>query len=206
MLSSVGLLVGGIGVMNIMVVSVTRAHARDRSAESGGGEGKRYRDPVSDEAAALTGLGGIAGFIFGWAISLISRLHFTSGDGALVGGGPWHCCVRGRRTVLRHLAGEQDGEARSSGRAALRISCYAVRGKIVLTPKIVIDRSKFPNADDEYTPAQRRIIDARLAESDEGIRQGRTFGPFNSAEEMVASMKAQLKKRATATRAKSSRR
>ena len=26
------------------------------------------------------------------------------------------------------------------------------RGKIVLTPKVVIDHSKFPNADDEYTP------------------------------------------------------
>lgn len=32
------------------------------------------------------------------------------------------------------------------------------RGKIVLTPKLVIDRSKFPNADDEYTPARRRTL------------------------------------------------
>ena len=37
------------------------------------------------------------------------------------------------------------------------------RGKIILTPKLVIDRSQFPNADDEYTPAQRRVIDAHLA-------------------------------------------
>jgi len=35
----------------------------------------------------------------------------------------------------------------------------------------VIDRSKFPTANDEYTPQQRRIIDARLAESD-------VAGPF----------------------------
>ena len=35
-------------------------------------------------------------------------------------------------------------------------------GKIVITPRLLIDRSQFPNADDEYTPAQRRIIDARL--------------------------------------------
>ena len=34
-------------------------------------------------------------------------------------------------------------------------------GKIVITPKLVIDRSQFPNADDEYTPAQRRVIDTR---------------------------------------------
>jgi AbrB family looped-hinge helix DNA binding protein len=48
------------------------------------------------------------------------------------------------------------------------------RGKIVITPKIIIDRSKFPNADDEYTPAQRRQIDARLAESERDLIEGRT--------------------------------
>ena len=67
-------------------------------------------------------------------------------------------------------------------------------GKIVLTPKLVIDRSKFPNADDEYTPAQRRIIDARLAKSDQDIKRGRTYGPFNTADEMIASLEANIKK------------
>jgi hypothetical protein len=62
------------------------------------------------------------------------------------------------------------------------------KGKIVLTPKIVIDRSQFPNADDEYTPAQRRVIDARLAKSEREYKQGRSFGPFNSAEDMIASL------------------
>jgi AbrB family looped-hinge helix DNA binding protein len=32
-------------------------------------------------------------------------------------------------------------------------------GKTVITPKVVIDRAAFPNADDEYTLAQRRVID-----------------------------------------------
>src|SRR6202049_1225350 len=68
------------------------------------------------------------------------------------------------------------------------------RGKIVITPKVVIDRSKFPSADDEYTPAQRRIIDARLAKSDEDIRHHRVHGPFNTAAEMAASIQANLKK------------
>ena len=45
------------------------------------------------------------------------------------------------------------------------------RGKIVLTPKLVIDRSQFPNADEEYTPAQRRIIDARLAKGLEDVKK-----------------------------------
>ena len=62
------------------------------------------------------------------------------------------------------------------------------RGKIVLTPKVVIDRSQFPNADDEYTPAQRRVIDARLAKSQKEYKQGRSFGPFNRAEDMIASL------------------
>jgi len=61
-----------------------------------------------------------------------------------------------------------------------------------------------PGADDEYTPAQRRMIDARLAKADDDIRKGRTYGPFNSAGEMIADMKAQLRKRAAARKPKRS--
>jgi bifunctional DNA-binding transcriptional regulator/antitoxin component of YhaV-PrlF toxin-antitoxin module len=64
---------------------------------------------------------------------------------------------------------------------------------------------KLPAADDEYTPAQRRAIDARLAEGLADIKAGRTFGPFNSAGEMVAHMEARVAKKATAKRAKRSR-
>lgn len=41
-----------------------------------------------------------------------------------------------------------------------------------------------------------RMIEARLAESAEDLKNGRTFGPFNTADEMIASMKKQLKTRA----------
>jgi len=58
--------------------------------------------------------------------------------------------------------------------------------------------SNFPNADDEYTPAQRRVIDARLDESEEDLKKGRTAGPFNSANEMVVHLKGELRKRAAA--------
>ena len=68
------------------------------------------------------------------------------------------------------------------------------RGKSILTPKLVIDRSEFPNAADEYSPAQRRVIDAQLAESLEDFKKDRGFGPFNTAEEMITHMKAELKK------------
>jgi AbrB family looped-hinge helix DNA binding protein len=92
---------------------------------------------------------------------------------------------------LRSLAGISEGDL---------VEAAFQRGKIVITPKIVIDRSKFPTADEEYTPAQRRIIDARLAKSDEDIKHGRVYGPFNTAEEMAASIEANVKKRRIAKR------
>jgi hypothetical protein len=62
------------------------------------------------------------------------------------------------------------------------------------------DSSGFPNADDEYTPEQRRATDALLAKSDEDIKHGRTHGPFNTAEEMAASIETKIKKLRRATR------
>ncbi len=56
--------------------------------------------------------------------------------------------------------------------------------------------SKSVPAGDEFTAAGRRAIDARLARADEDIRQGRTYGPFSTADEMIASMQRELKKRA----------
>ena len=46
----------------------------------------------------------------------------------------------------------------------------------------VVDYSKFPNADDEYTPEQRRIIDAEISEG----QKGPYYGPFKSGKEIEA--------------------
>lgn len=59
------------------------------------------------------------------------------------------------------------------------------RGKITLTPKSLIDR--------------------HIEEGLEDIRQGRTYGPFDTADEMIASLKSNIKERDKAKKTKRSR-
>ena len=75
------------------------------------------------------------------------------------------------RRMARFKGGEEL-ELRASG------------GVITITPKL-------PSADDEYTPAQRRAIDARLA----AARKGPYYGPFETAEEAIKFVRRQVRNR-----------
>ena len=88
-------------------------------------------------------------------------------------------------TSVRRRAGLKAGD-----RLEFRVS----GGIITITPKM-------PSADDEYTVEQRRIVDAKLDQAEKGP----FHGPFDSADEMIAHLKAGLKTRASVTKPKSSR-
>jgi len=57
--------------------------------------------------------------------------------------------------------------------------------RIIVTPTLVVDRSKFPTAVDEYTPEQRRIIATSLTQADKGPY----YGPFKNGTEVAAFLK-----------------
>lgn len=83
---------------------------------------------------------------------------------------------------IRRRAGIKTGD---------RIEFKVSGGVINIVPKL-------PSADDEYTPQERRIIDAQLDEAEKGP----FYGPFNTADEMIKHLKGRLKKRSPVRKAK----
>lgn len=88
-------------------------------------------------------------------------------------------------SAVRRKAGFKSGQ---------ELEFKASGGVITIIPKL-------PNADDEYTPEQRRRIDAELDEA----AKGPFHGPFNTASEMVAHLKGEIKARAAVKKSKRAR-
>ncbi len=82
-------------------------------------------------------------------------------------------------------------------KAALRVGdlleAKMEHGKITLVPKHVVDTKK-------------AFIDAHLAEGLKDIAEGRTYGPFETAEDLIASLHAQVKKIRAARKSKRTKR
>lgn len=86
-------------------------------------------------------------------------------------------------SAIRRRAGIRSGD---------KLEFKVSRGVITILPK--------PPADDESTPAQRRRIDRGIAKGLEEIGKGRAHGPFGTADEAIAHLKALARRRKTASR------
>ena len=59
-----------------------------------------------------------------------------------------------------------------------------VKGTVIIKPKKVVDR------DEVFTPEQRVVIDAGLAEAEEDIKAGRVSDPLHTADELTRHLQA----------------
>ena len=122
-LSSVGLLVGGIGVMAIMMVSVTSRTREIGIRKALGATKREILFQFLVEAAVLTGFGGVLGILIGLTFGRLATLAMNI-DAAVPLGLTADSGNRfgQHRTHLRDSSRAKGGEARPDRRAAVRVA------------------------------------------------------------------------------------